>query len=136
MNSKGEAKQKLDQAGIEQICDWIVERKTMTAIADAIGVSIGSLIVWINSDPEHSARAREARAETAKLWDEQATKVIENAPDEFELKKARELAHHYRWRASKIAPKEYGERLEIENKGIPMVVIKDFTGRQDDNSDD
>jgi hypothetical protein len=42
--------------------------------------------------------------------------VFAQASDAFELAKAKELAHHYRWRASKIAPKLYGDRLQVEGK--------------------
>ena len=57
---------------------------------------------------------RDAREQLAKLWDEKAEDVLQQAGDEFTLKKARELASHYRWRASKTAPREYGDRVEVK----------------------
>ena len=43
----------------------------------------------------------------------------------------------YRWRASKIAPKEYGDRLEVDGKGVlPLVIVRDLTGRKDEPEDD
>lgn len=107
------ARRKLDAAGIEHICEQIIAEKTMTAVAEEIGVSIGSLIVWIEADPERSARAREARRFTARLCDERAMQALEQAEDPFNLAKAREKAQHWRWRASKIAPREYGEKMAI-----------------------
>jgi len=80
-------------------------------------VSIGTLISWINGDSERSARVREVRIATARIWDEKAESGIENAGDPFELAKAKELAHHYRWRAAKIAPRDYGERVTQELTG-------------------
>jgi transposase len=130
------AKEKADAFGIDQVCERVSEGLTLTKIAQEIGISIGSLLTWIESDTERSARARETRVATARLWDEKAEQCIEGAPDEFELKRAKELAHHYRWRAAKIAPKEYGDRLEVENSGMPMVIIKDFTGRKNEPADD
>jgi hypothetical protein len=77
-------------------------------------VSVGSLLTWIDADPERSARVREARAAMAKVWDEKAEDFILQAGDEFALKRARELAHHYRWRATKIAPREYGDKVDVK----------------------
>jgi len=51
------------------------------------------------------------------LWDEMATQKIEDADTDFQLTQARELAHHYRWRASKIAPKEYGDKQQVDVSG-------------------
>lgn len=134
--AKPEAQNKLTAFGLDTICQMITDGVSMTNIAKEAGVSIGSLCTWVDGNPERSARVREARTVTARIWDEKATKCIEDAADEFELKKAKELAHHYRWRSSKISPKEYGDRLEVETKGMPVVVIKDFTGRQNDPTDD
>lgn len=108
------AREKLDAFGLDAICDAILNTVSMTAIAESVGVSIGSLIAWIAADSERSARTREARTRTAQLWEEKAEDRLANATDQFSLSKAKELAHHYRWRASKIAPREYGERQTID----------------------
>ena len=54
-------------------------------------------------------------------YDELAQAGIETARDPFELARAKEMAHHYRWRASKVNPGEYGEKLDLNAK----VSIKD-----------
>ena len=110
-------KSKIEAIGIDGVCARILDGMSMTAIAEEVGTSSGGLVQWIAADPERSARAREARAEAAKLWDEKATQTIEEARDPFELAKAKELAHHYRWRASKIAPKDYGDKITAEHTG-------------------
>ena len=89
----------------------------MTSIAGKLKVSIGTLIAWIGADPERSARVKTARTQTAKIWDEMALSGITAAADPFELAKAKEAAHHYRWRAKAIAPKDYGDKTEIEHSG-------------------
>ena len=98
--------------------------ETMTAIADKTGVTVGQLSVWLSQDDERSARAREARTLAARIWDEEAEQVVKAAGDVFELSRAKELAHHYRWRASKIAPKEYGDKLLNEHTGANGGAIK------------
>lgn len=109
--------ERIEAFGIEAVCERLANGVTMTAIAEEIGVTVGKLSQWIASDEEHSARAREARIHTARIWDEKALSVIEQALDPFELQRAKELAHHYRWRASKTAPKEYGDKLQAELTG-------------------
>lgn len=109
--------QRLDLVGIDSIADDISNGRSLTDVAKGLKVSIGTLLAWIASSPERSARAREARVFAARIWDERAMSVIEEAGDPFELARAKEMAHHYRWRASKTAPKDFGDKLEVESNG-------------------
>lgn len=113
--AKAPAADKLDAYGVDAVCEDIIAGTSLTAIAGNRGVALSRLLAWIDADPERSARVREARTATGKLWDERAEACIRDAVDEFDLKKARELAHHYRWRAAKIAVKEYGDKLQHSN---------------------
>ena len=108
----GQAFALLDSFGIDKVCECVTAGFSMRKIAEQAGVSTNAMWRWLLADLTRSARAKAARALTAWHWDEQAEEVINSATDALELTKARELAHHYRWRASKIAPKEYGDRLE------------------------
>lgn len=117
VEKKVSASSKLEAYGIDRFCADIAETKSMTTIAEEVGVSVGSLLTWIESDPDRSARARASRIATALLWEERAQSGIEDAPDQFALAKAKELAHHFRWRASKIAPKDYGDKQEVVHSG-------------------
>lgn len=115
MGAPATAMEKLDAYGLDQVCESIVTGCTLTFVAADAGVSLTSLLTWVEANPERSARVREARAATGRLWDEKAETEIREATDEFELKKAKELAHHFRWRASKIAVKEYGDKIQHAN---------------------
>jgi hypothetical protein len=109
---------------IAEVCRKIADGDSLTAIALSEGISVGSLSEWLEATPERSARAREARALSARTWDDKAETVIDEAGDPFELAKAKELAHHYRWRASKIAPREYGDKVAIGgNPDAPPVAL-------------
>jgi transcriptional regulator with XRE-family HTH domain len=105
--------ERTDALDIEEVCNLLEEGKTQRKVAERFRVDPGELSRWLNNDPQRSARARESRRRAAALWDEMATEVLEEAKDGFGLAKAKELAHHYRWRASKIAPKVYGERTTV-----------------------
>ena len=108
---------KCDAFGLDRICEMIIAGESMTAIAAQVGVHISTLIEWSEEDPQRSARMRESRRHSGRVWDERAESVIIQAGDKFELDKAKELAHHYRWRAKAIAPREYGDKVTQEHTG-------------------
>ena len=108
---------KLDALGIEAFCDLILDGTTQMQIAENLGISRSMVNRWLSLRPEHSARALEARRLASSAWDEKAEKVIQDAGDQFELSKAKELAHHYRWRASKVHPADYGIKPAIISEG-------------------
>ena len=111
------ARNKCEDFGIEKICDLIISGDSMTNIAAQIGVNISTLIEWSEGDTNRSARVREARRHSGRIWDEKAEECIRLADDKFGLDKAKELAHHYRWRAKAIAPREYGDKVTQEHTG-------------------
>ena len=81
------------------------------------------LCQWIAANPERSARAREARVTAAATYADKAELILSDATDPFQLARARELASHYRWRASKASPKEFGDKIEIEQN----TTVRDLT---------
>ena len=101
----------------EKIIERIASGETLTAIAKDLGKSRAALSDWLAAESSRSVRAREARTRAAAAWDDMAEEVIEEAADPFELAKAKELAHHYRWRAKAVAPREYGDKLQTELTG-------------------
>lgn len=101
----------------EDVIQDIENGKTLSQIADECGKNRSMLSRWLGADEQRSVRAREARELSAQAHEERAEDEIRAAGDPFALSKAKELAHHYRWRASKIAPKQYGDKLETTHKG-------------------
>lgn len=41
-----------------------------------------------------------------------------------------------KWYLSKIMPKKYGDKLEVNNTGLPMVIVKDLSGRKNEPAAD
>lgn len=123
---KGSKTAALDAYGVDKLCDRIIAGDTQRSIAEDIGVSLALLVSWIASDPDRSARVREARIAASRSFDEMAEQCLLDAKDPFGLAKARELASHYRWKASKSNPREYGDKVEIEQR----TTITDLTDEQ------
>lgn len=107
----------LDEKGIDWLCDRLTDGAMQREICDELGINASVLARWIASDPSRSARVREARISAARFWEEMAGQVLESAEDQFGLAKAKELAHHYRWKASKQNPKDYGDKVTAEHVG-------------------
>ena len=130
------AQNKCDAFGLEAVCDLLCAGMTLTAISNTIGVSLSSLLTWCEANTERSARVKEARRLAGRVWDEQAELCLMQAADPFELSKAKELAHHYRWRAKAVAPRDYGDKVtqEITGKdgGAVQVAAVDLRGLSDD----
>lgn len=101
-----------DLERLEAICDMIEDGMMQSEIIREIGMSVGGYNRWLAADPERSARVIESRIHSAATYADKAERVLEQADDEFPLRKARELAHHYRWKASKMNPKAFGDRVQ------------------------
>jgi hypothetical protein len=133
MTRASPARDKLDALGIEAVCEALAGGTSMTALAKEVGVGFARLSAWL-SDPDRSVRARDARRQAARMWDEMALQRIDEAEDAFQLAKAKEQAHHLRWRAKMSAPLEYGDRINqqlLDDKGQPanaagIVMLMDF----------
>lgn len=121
-------RQMCEAFGEEALISAIKDGKMLAEIAAEIGVVRGTLSNWIAADPSRSARAREARADAAAAYDEMAYENINSATDTFSLAKAREQAQHLRWRASKVNPKDYGERQTLDHQGSVAMTL--FDGEQ------
>jgi hypothetical protein len=98
---------------IEDLCDRIQCGDSLTSISASLGVHVANLSRWIAADSQRSARAREARIAAAGTFDEMALDELRGAADPFELARAREVASHLRWKASKADPSRYGEKLDV-----------------------
>jgi hypothetical protein len=107
---------KSDAIDLDELCHKIVDGESMGRIAAGWGVSRSMLAYWIAGSPDRSARVKEARELAAQAWDEMALEGILNADSPFDQAKAKDAAHHYRWRASKIAP-QYGDKSTVTHAG-------------------
>lgn len=101
---------------LDDVCERIAAGETYTAIAAEYGKTQGALSLWLAAEANRSARAREAAGLAARFWDEEAEAGIRAATDVLTLGKARELAQHLRWRASKLST-AYADRSKVEVGG-------------------
>jgi hypothetical protein len=111
-----------DPRAIEVICNVMGERGTLNGIARKLGVSFFALWSWIHENEERAslyARARDAQAEAMK----EAIQELEHEPvrrnfrgdlDPADVALKRLKADNLKWLAAKVAPKRYGDKLEVD----------------------
>ena len=109
-----EAQIKLDMHGLEAFVDDIIDGKSYRAIAKELGIGVSSIIRWLASDSERSARVKQALTSSAIDCDDEALETLKD--ENIEPARAREIASHLRWRARVRNPREYGDKLEIDQK--------------------
>lgn len=120
---------------IHTICEMVAEGKILHQVADHFGCSVGNILrfVGMEGNSEHYARARDVAAD---LFESTIIMAAESVTPETAAAD-RVKIDALKWVAARRAPKKYGDRLELDGKmGMPMVIVKDFTGRKNEPADD
>ena len=114
------------------ICERLAVGESLRSICrDDEMPSMASIFLWLSKHPEFSeqyARAREAQAES------HADRIVEIADDDtIDPNHKRIMVDARKWVASKLKPKRYGDKAEVEHKGDVglTVVVKRFTDDTD-----
>jgi hypothetical protein len=98
----------------ERICRELANGRTITSIcAEDWAPSVDGVFGWLNKFPpfaEAYARAREAQQEVF------AAQIIDIAATVDDPAKARNMIDARKWHAAKVAPKKWGDRVEIDAK--------------------
>jgi hypothetical protein len=111
----GGANSKIPRPALETVLEDIFQGLSYRAMASKYGMSLTVLFDFLH-EPEHSAQIKQARQQSADMDSDRAEQVlIESEGTMAEVTRARELAQFYKWRASKKAPKYYGDKLETES---------------------
>lgn len=136
---------KLDEQNLPNILEMITLGKHYKEIAERYNTTISSLFKFLHL-PENSPRVREAKEYAAHCLVDEAERVLAAAYAErtkpgglIAFQVAKELAHHYRWKASMINRVEYAsKKVEVpvevnpeQKKFIIEIVEDDGNARQD-----
>ena len=118
-----------------RICERLAVGESLRSICrDDEMPSMASIFLWLSKHPEFSeqyARAREAQAES------HADRIVEIADDDtIDPNHKRIMVDARKWVASKLKPKRYGDKAEVEHKGDVglTVVVKRFTDAEDSSA--
>jgi hypothetical protein len=104
-----------DEAIAGKICDAIIEGAALYKVCEKPDFpGERTVYQWLEKHPEFAqqyARARELQQDRA------ADEIIEIADNEPDPNKARIRVDARKWRASKLAPKKYGDRVDMNLSG-------------------
>jgi hypothetical protein len=110
----------------ERIIDGLLEGLSLARVCDAEGMpNRRNVLRWMEADEVFAAKCARARLMQAEIMDDM---ILDEAractPEMAQVAKVRISA--YQWRASKLAPKKYGDRVTNEHTGPdggPMMIV-------------
>jgi hypothetical protein len=109
----------------EAICDRLADGESLRTICrDAAMPYRATVRDWLARDPAFAAQYARARSEQAHALAELAVEIVLSATDP---QKDRLAFDALRWYAGKLAPKVYGERLEVEQTTRAVVSDEPMT---------
>jgi transposase len=79
----GAASDKLNQIGLDTICDMLAEGQSLRTVARQLGVNWMTMHDWLHRTPLQSARATAAIKAGAEAHEERAVQILEEARDEI-----------------------------------------------------
>lgn len=104
-----------DEALGDLICQALVEGHALYKICKLQGFpSLDTVYKWINKEPDFAEKYAQARA---LQQDRAADEIIEIADTDADPQRARNRIDARKWRASKLAPKKYGDKTDINLTG-------------------
>lgn len=98
----------------DKICNYIAGGMSLRKLCELDGMPTKETVrVWLRDNETFSAQYARARDEQADFY---ADEIIEIADNETDPQKARVRVDSRKWIASKLKPKRYGDKLEVDNK--------------------
>jgi hypothetical protein len=103
---------------MDEIVHRISEGESLRAVCrDKRMPSIWTVMDWQRDDAEFANRCARARELQAEVMDEKILSVADRVETgEMDPNSARVVLSAYQWRAAKLAPKKYGEKIETTHQ--------------------
>lgn len=116
----------------DTICNRLMSGESLVKIcSDESMPDRVTVIRWMGRDEDFATKCARAREAQADLMDDKIIEVAEACtPDTWKSDKVKISA--YQWRASKLAPKKYGDKITQEHtgaNGAPLSATIVLTGR-------
>lgn len=112
------------QAIKNRVCLEIAEGKSLRSICEAHDMPAAETIrVWLLEDADFSAQYARAREEQADFYADEIIDIADTAKD---ANLARLQIDARKWKASKMQPKKYGDKIDLNHSGV----IENLTDEQ------
>lgn len=118
---------KYTEALAADICDRIIMGQSLHSIAQAVGIHVMRVYDWMEKHPAFREQYARAREQQADLMDHQIVAVAQRAlkrdgdPDKLDPQAARVAIDAFKWRAAKLKPKVYGDKVDVTSGGESIV---------------
>ncbi|MEM0732731.1 hypothetical protein [Neisseria perflava] len=102
----------------EKICEKIANGRSLRSICAEAGMpTMSTVCKWLSENKEFSEQYARAREKQADYFAEEIIEIADSAEAESAaVSKAKLQIDARKWAASKIAPKKYGDKQEIDVK--------------------
>lgn len=99
----------------DAIIDGIMDGLSMVKVCEREGMPHRATVLrWMEADPAFATRCAHARVLQADLMDDKILDVAEASTPETSAADRVKISA-YQWRAAKLAPKKYGDKIELEH---------------------
>ena len=97
----------LNAIGLDPLLEEIYKGTNIVDVAKKINIGIGVLLTWLENEG-HMQKVEDATKFSAEGYLSEASSLLREAQTDFQLKKAKEIASHGRFMASKLDKSKYG----------------------------
>lgn len=105
------------------ICERIASGQSLRAICAEEGMPDASTVTrWLADDAAFCTQYVRAREQQADFY---ADEIIEIADTETDAAKARNRIEARKWKASKLQPKKYGDKIDVSHSGSIQTMPED-----------
>lgn len=111
---------KFTQELADMICERIANGETLRAICRDLGFSHSTVIEWTMNNKSFSDQYAQARLKQADAY---ADMILDEAFNSHDAQIGRLRVDALKWVASKLAPKRYGDKVEVEQTGTQKVRV-------------
>lgn len=99
------------------VCEQIAQGKSLREICAADNMPAPSTIcLWLRENADLAEQYAQAREQQAELYADEIIEIADNAKNE-DAQVARLRVDARKWKASKLAPKKYGDKLDLNHGG-------------------
>ena len=104
---------------VDKICELIANGMSLRAVCSQEGMpSAFTVCKWLSENEEFSKQYARAREEQADSFADEIIDIADSvAPEAGEVAKAKLQIDARKWKASKMAPKKYGDKVEQQITG-------------------
>jgi len=109
----------------DRVCEELMAGKSLIKICEAEDMpDRGTVVRWMNSNPDFASKCARAREEQAEFMDDLILDAA-NACDEDNAQSTRVKISAYQWRAMKLKPKKYGDKIQQDIDATLRITITD-----------